>query len=108
MEIGMIIGCAIEFLSGMACIVLGIAIWKKRKISLIHDYHYKNVKKTDLPAFAASIGKGLMLIGIGICTTGALELSGSSFWWVSMLAGFVIGLIIIFRTLKKYNGSVFS
>ena len=108
MEIGMMIGCAIEYATGIACIVLGTMIWKKRKISLIHDYHYRNVKQEDLSAFARSIGIGIILIGAGIGITGTLDLLGSSFWWAPMLAGFVFGLVIIFRTLKKYNGSVFS
>ncbi len=108
MEIGMIIGCVIEFATGLLCILLGVMIWKKQKISLIHDYHYRNVKKADIPAFTRSIGIGLILIGVGIGITGALDLFGSSFWWVAILSGFIIGSIIIFKALKKYNGSMFS
>ena len=108
MKIGMMIGCAIEYATGIACIVLGTMIWKKRKISLIHDYHYRNVKQEDLSAFARSIGIGIILIGAGIGITGTLDLLGSSFWWAPMLAGFVFGSVVIFRALKKYNGSVFS
>lgn len=108
MEIGMIIGCTVEFMTGLACVVLGVLIWKKQKVSLIHDYHYRNVKKADIPAYTRSIGMGLILIGTGILITGIFDLMGSPLWWIPMLAGFVIGTAVIIIGQKKYNGSIFS
>ena len=108
MEIGMIIGYTVELMAVLACIVLGMIIWKKQRVSLIHDYHYRNVKEADIPAYARSIGTGLILIGAGILITGILDLMGSSFWWIPMLAGFVIGTAVIVAGQKKYNGSIFS
>ena len=108
MDAGMIIGCVIEFAAGLLCVIIGLQIWLKQKVSLLHDYHYRNVKEADLPAYTRAMGIGLVVIGAGVCIAGVLNLFESSLWWVSMLAGFVIGLIIIFRTQKKYNGSVMS
>lgn len=106
MDIGTIIGCIVEFAAGSACAVLGLLIWRKQRVSLLHDYHYKNVKAEDLPAFCRSVGIGLAIIGAGICITGLLDLSGSSFWWAPMLSGFVIGMVMIIRTIRRYNGSI--
>ena len=102
----MIFGAIIDFAVGIACIALGLLIWKKQKLSVLHNYHYKNVKKEDIPAYSRQIGLGLILIGIGIIITGILNLLYSAFWWISLLAGIVIGLIIIIKAQKKYNGSV--
>ena len=93
---------------GGLLIVLGLLIWKKQKLSILHDYHYKNVKEEDVPAYTGQIGIGLSLIGAGICLTGVLDLLRSSFWWLPMLAGFVLGIIVMHKAQKKYNGSWFS
>ncbi len=104
----MIIGVIVDFAVGLLCIILGLMLWKKQKISLIHSYHYKNVKKEDVPAYTRLMGIGLILIGVGICITGVLNLLYSSLWWIPLLAGFVMGFIIMNKAQKKYNGSWFS
>lgn len=104
----MIIGVIVDFAVGLLCIILGLMLWKKQKISLIHSYHYKNVKKEDVPAYTRLMGIGLILIGVGICITGVLNLLYLSLWWVPLLVGFVMGFIIMNKSQKKYNGSWFS
>ena len=104
----MIIGILIEAIVGILCIVLGFLIWKKQKISLIHDYHYRNVKEEDVPSYTRQIGSGLIIIGSGILLTGMLDLLNSSLWWIPLIIGFSIGLIVIIKAQKKYNGSIMS
>ena len=104
----MIVGFIVELAVGSLCVVLGLVIWIKRKVSLVHTYHYKNVKKEDLPAYSRLLGIGLILIGVGICVTGLLNLFESAFWWIPMIAGFASGLAVLSTAQKKYNGSWFS
>ena len=104
----MIIGILIEATVGILCIVLGFLIWKKQKISLIHDYHYRNVKEEDVPSYTRQIGSGLIIIGSGILLTGMLDLLNSSLWWIPLIIGFSLGLIVIIKAQKKYNGSIMS
>ena len=104
----MIVGIIVELAVGSLCIVLGLVIWIKRKVSLVHTYHYKNVKQEDLPAYTRLLGIGLILIGVGICVTGLLNLFESAFWWIPMAVGFVAGFIVMSIAQKKYNGSWFS
>ena len=104
----MIVGFIIELAIGLLCIILGLLIWKKQKVSLLHDDHHKNVKEEDVPAYTRLVGIGLLLIGAGVCVTGLLNLIKSALWWVSMAAGFVAGLILMSIGQKKYNGSWFS
>lgn len=104
----MIVGVIVDLAVGLFCVVFGLLIWRKQKVSLIHDYHYRNVKKEDIPAYTRLMGIGLILIGAGICITGLLNLLASSLWWIPMLAGFVAGFIVTNKAQKKYNGSWFS
>lgn len=104
----MVFGMLIEILTGAICVVFGLLIWKKQKVSLLHDYHYRNVKTEDIPAYAQQMGIGLIIMGTGIIITGLLDFVSSSFWWVSLIAGFSIGSIVLYRTQKKYNGSIMN
>ena len=104
----MIAGFIIELAVGSVCIIIGLLIWLKKKISLVHEYHYKNVKKEDVPAYTRLLGHGLLFVGIGICVTGLLNLLKSTLWWIPMLAGFASGLTVLSIAQKKYNGSWFS
>ncbi len=104
----MIFGVITEFAVGLLCIVLGIVLWKKQKVSLVHDYHYRNVKIEDIPAYTRLLGIGLILIGAGICVTGIVNLFESSLWWIPVLVGFVAGFLVMNKAQKKYNGSWFS
>ncbi len=104
----MVFGVVIEFAVGAVCVILGLLLWIKQKVSILHDYHYKNVRKEDIPAYTRQMGTGLIIIGAGIILTGLLNLAYSSLWWVPLLVGFVLGLIVLYMAQRKYNGSLFS
>ena len=102
----MIIGFIIEAAVGLLCIILGLLLWKKQKLSVLHDYHYQNVKQEDIPAYSRAMGIGLILIGAGICLTGVIDLlTRSALCWIAFVAGFAAGMIIMGKAQKKYNGS---
>ena len=102
----MILGVIIELAVGAICIVLGLLLWKKQMVSILHDYHYKHVKKDDIPAYTRQMGIGMIIIGAGIIITGLFNLVDSSLWWIPLLEGFVLGFVVIYMSQKKYNGSV--
>ena len=102
----MILGVIIELAVGALCIVLGALLWKKQRVSILHDYHYQHVKKEDIPAYTKQMGIGLIVIGAGISLTGLLDLVHTSVWWIPLLAGFVLGIAVLYRAQKKYNGSM--
>ena len=104
----MVVGFVIELSVGLLCVVLGILIWKKKKISLVHEYHYRNVKNADIPAYTRLVGISLILMGAGICFSGLLNLIKSALWWIPMLIGFAAGFTVMNKAQKKYNGSWFS
>ena len=103
------IGFAVEAAVGLLCIILGVILWKKQKASLLHDYHYKNVKSSDIPEYTKRMGIGLIIIGVGVLIAGALHLFElSDYIWYPLGAGFVIGIFIFHKAQMKYNGSWFS
>ena len=84
----------------------GNTAMEKQRSTILHDYHYKYVKKDDIPAYTRQMGIGLIITGAGIIITGLFNLVYSALWWIPLLTGFVIGSVAIYRTQKKYNGSV--
>ncbi len=103
-----LIGVTVEAGVGLACVILGLVLWKKQKISLLHEYHYSNVKPEDIAAYTRQMGIGLILIGCGILLTGVLNLFSSPCWWVSLFGGILAGLVVMHKAQKKYNGSWFG
>ena len=105
----MIAGVLIEAGVGVLLIVLGLLIWKKRKVSLLHDYHYKNVKEEDVPAYARGMGIGLIVMGAGECVSGVCHLAGlMTLSWVALAVFYAAGIVWMHKIQKKYNGSWFS
>ena len=102
----MIAGVIVKEAVGLLIIVLGLVLWLGRKVSILHAYHYKNVKEEDLPAYCRMMGIGLIVIGLGIAVSGVLDLFYSSLWWLPTVVGFVLGLTVLFIAQKKYNGSI--
>ena len=105
----MIVGFVVCMIVGLLCIVLGLLLWKKQMISLVHDYHYKNVQKSDVPAYTRLVGIGLLLIGIGTCLTGIINLAlRTTAGWIAFGIGFFVGIGLMSKAQTKYNGSWFS
>lgn len=102
------VGFGVDLGVGLLCIVLGILLWKKQMIKILHSYHYQNVKKKDVPAYSRQMGIGVILIGIGLCVMSVFQLMESNFWWIPMLIGFIAGFVVLHRAQMRYNGSWFS
>ena len=97
--------CAI----GALLAFLGILIWKKRKIGLIHDYHHANVRPEDVGAYTKRVGIALILLGVATAATGVVNFATRTFWgWIAFAVGFLVFFVIMHRAQKKYNGSWFG
>ena len=105
----MIFGTLINLSVGFMLIIIGYLIWKKQKVSLLHSYHYANVKKEDLHAYSKQMGIGIIILGaviflMGICMYFQFDTIG----WIIFIFGFVISVFVIHKAQIKYNGSWFS
>ena len=104
----MLIELIVMILVGALCIVMGLLIWKKEKISLIHSYHYKKVKEEDKPAYTTMMGQGLIAIGIGCVLTGLVNHTmQSAGGWIWFGLCFFYGFARISKAQKRYNGGFF-
>jgi hypothetical protein len=92
---------------GLALIFIGWCIWKKEKITLIHDYHYTRVAEKNKKSYTEKMGKACIIMGIGMILMGIINfISKKAYGWIFYVIFIVWGLIMIFMAQKKYNGGL--
>lgn len=97
----------IQIVIGLALIVVGI-FNMKGNISLLHSYHRKRVKEEDVLPFGKRVGIGSIIIGISIILAGICTILNYTYISNVILGvGLVIGSIIIFGAMFKYNKGIF-
>lgn len=94
-------------LFGVILIVLGICNFRGH-IESIHWYNRMKVSKEDQPLYGKYIGAGTGVMGISLILTGALQyFSAREYHFYILLAGVVIGLIVMLYAQFKYNRGLF-
>ena len=89
---------------GLTLMVFGYLIWKKEKISLLHDYHYNKVSEEDKKAFCTLSGVGVLVIGGGLTVTAVIiGITDSPMSFIAFVAGFVAGLVLLIYAGMRYN-----
>ena len=89
---------------GVMLIRFGLQIWLQQRIELLHQYHYENVSEKDKQIFCKLSGIGLFIIGVGITLSGIIVFfTESIISYIPMLIGLIVGLIMLIRTIYKYN-----
>lgn len=104
----------VTLLVGIVLIVLGISNMQGN-ISSLHYYHRHRVSEKDRITFGKKVGLGTIIIGVGIVLFSGL--SAATFYTenniyiligsVIMIISIVVGLIISFRAMIKYNKGIF-
>ena len=99
---------------GVICIVLGVSNMRGN-ISSIHSYHRLRVKEEDKIPFGKGVGLGTIIIGFAIIVFSALSAitlytNNQTFILVGvviLIIGIIVGLIISFHAMIKYNKGIF-
>jgi len=99
---------------GIVCIFLGIQNMRGN-INSLHSYHRKRVSEEDRLAFGKKVGLGTIIIGAGIIifavfTYIAEKAANEKFVIVGMgfmFIGLIIGSILSFGAMIKYNKGIF-
>ena len=107
-------GYIVSFLVGVICIVLGISNMRGN-ISSLHSYHRHRVSEEDRIPFGKLVGLGTIIIGIGIIIFSVLSAvtmytENNIFIFVGtafLIVGIIVGLIISFKAMIKYNKGIF-
>ena len=98
------LGAIIEGVVGLILIVLGYLIWVKKKITLLHDYHYDKVKEEDKDAFCTLSGLGVFVLGVSFLVTAVIiAITESALSFIAMAVGFVVSMTMLIYAGRKYN-----
>jgi tellurite resistance protein TehA-like permease len=104
-----IFGVIVLFAVGALCVVLGLILWKKQKISLVHDHQRNHVSEEDVPAYCRMMGISMIVIGVAIALDGVANLfSWESLGYAALAVGILGSLVIMHRAQKQYNGGWFG
>ena len=99
--IGVAIGIGVL---ALVFIYLGCLMWKKEKITLLHNYHYDKVSPSDKKVFCKISGWGVIFIGIGLLVTAIIiGITDSALSFIAFALGFVVGLALLIYAGAKYN-----
>lgn len=91
-------------LISIVLVAVGYLIWKKEKISLLHNYHYDKVSDENKKDFCKLSGLGIISIGIGLLITAIVIGITNSVWsFIGFAIGFVIGLALLIHAGNTYN-----
>ena len=101
-------------LVGVVCIVLGISNMKGN-ISSLHAYHRSRVSEKDRIPFGKKVGLGTIIIGVAIIVFSGLSAvtlytDNEVFTLIGtgiLIAGIIVGLVISFKAMIKYNKGIF-
>ena len=107
-------GNIVTFLVGVVCIVLGISNMRGN-ISSLHSYHRSRVSEEDRIPFGKQVGLGTIIVGIGIIVFSVLSsvtlYTGNDIFILVgtavLIIGIILGLVISFRAMIKYNKGIF-
>ena len=102
------------FLIGVLCIGLGLSN-RKGNINSLHFYHRHRVSEADRLPFGKQVGLGTILCGGGIVAFSifsAVTIYTEQQFWILigtalMIAALIIGLVITFRAMIRYNKGIF-
>ena len=101
---GKLLGVLITGGVGAAIAVIGWLIWKKEKLSLLHDYHVRRVSPENKSAFCRLTGAGLLIVGIGLLITAAiLGVTDSARSFLCFVVFFAAGMALLITAGIKYN-----
>lgn len=94
----------IVILMGILFITLGLLLWKRQKISLLHDYHSDKVSEDDLVPFCKQSGIGIIIAGSGMIASGILIIIFEKpIVFLVMAVTFVIGISMLVQAGNKFN-----
>ena len=99
---------------GMLISILGI-INMTGNVSSLHWYHRQRVTEENRKPFGKLVGSGTLIIGLAMIVFGILFLVFEQIQLealviigvVELIASIIVGMVISFYAMKKYNGGIF-
>ena len=99
---------------GILVSILGI-INMTGNISSLHWYHRQRVTEENRKPFGKLVGLGTLIIGLSMIVFGILFLIFEQtqlqafvvIGVIELIVSFIVGMIVSFYAMKKYNGGIF-
>lgn len=99
---------------GILVCVLGI-LNMSGNISSLHRYHRHRVSEENKKPFGKLVGGGTLIVGVGLIIYGVLTFLAEQAQSMPLeivgicvlISAIIVGMIIIFYGMKKYNGGIF-
>ena len=104
----------VTLIVGILIVVMGI-VNMTGNISTLHSYHRSRVTEANRKPFGRQVGLGTVIMGAVVIAFGVLMLvydrtQQDLFVWIAtaqLIVGLVVGAIISFGAMIKYNGGIF-
>ena len=104
----------VSIVIGIVVIVIGV-LNMKGNLSSLHWYHRNNIQEEDKIPYGKKVGLGTIIIGGTVILSACLEFASSKMntqalktvSTVILVIGLVVGFILIFRAMLKYNKCIF-
>ena len=95
------------FVLGLILIWIGLLLVIKKKITLLHKYHYDKVDEKEYDAYTKSIGIPITYIGFSLIISAFINYFLKTYLGFIYLAISFIGAIIyLIKGQKKYQGGI--
>ena len=99
---------------GILVCVLGI-LNMSGNISSLHKYHRHRVSEENKKPFGKLVGGGTLIVGVGLIVYGVLTFLAEQAQSMPLeivgicvlISAIIVGMIIVFYGMKKYNGGIF-
>lgn len=89
---------------GLFFMILGFNIWLKVKTEMFQSYYIESITEEDKKKYTKKMGKGIIFLGCGMILNPLLNyFLDVNIGWFVMVLFFVLAMIQIFSTQKKYN-----
>ena len=103
----MILYAIIMFAAAALFFAVGASI-RRGNTRLIHDYHQKNVKEAERPAYGRAFSAGMFILDAGLCLSGVAALFGAmGAALAALFIGIAVSIGLLIGVQKKYNGGLF-
>ncbi|MEG1613524.1 MAG: DUF3784 domain-containing protein [Clostridia bacterium] len=100
------------FVMGLLAILfltIGLVLIIGHTITLIHSYHWQNVKEEDKKIYTTKMGISFLIFFASLLIGSLVNLFTKTNWgWLLFGVGMIIGSIFLYYVQKKYNGGMFS
>lgn len=98
----------ITVIVGIILIAFAYLIGIRKRITLVHSYHHKNVSEKDKPSFCKGVGLGNLIIGVGLVLFPLFyKFFGENASMCIEAVFIAAGAFTALSTIKKYNGGLF-